>query len=199
MRASFDKLISWTGVLLAVFLLVAGGLLTYAYFYIDGEVEAQLSMQDITMPEGKPLDSLPPDDKAALEPYAGSPMDTGPEARAYADHYILAHMNAASGGKTYEEVSGEFQAMSAEQKASPEGVKQAALRNTMFQGNTLRGLLLYGAAFATMGTIAGYAAIGAFIGAVVLLILGFLGLRHASRIEQKSPAAPAVAGPTTTS
>jgi len=199
MRASFDKLISWTGVLLAVFLLVAGGLLTYAYFYIDGEVEAQLSMQDITMPEGKPLDSLPPDDKAALEPYAGSPMDTGPEARAYADHYILAHMNAASGGKTYEEVSGEFQAMSAEQKASPEGVKQAALRNTMFQGNTLRGLLLYGAAFATMGTIAGYAAIGAFIGAVVLLILGFLGLRHASRIEQKSPAAPAGAGPTTTS
>ncbi|HEU5111335.1 MAG TPA: hypothetical protein VFT95_22570, partial [Micromonosporaceae bacterium] len=82
MRASFDKLISWTGVLLAVFLLVAGGLATYAYFYIGNEVETQLGMQDITMPEGKALDSLPPDDKAALEPYAGSPMDTGPEARA---------------------------------------------------------------------------------------------------------------------
>ena len=74
--------------------------------------------------------------------------------------------------------------MTPEQKASPEGVKQAGLRQTMFMGNTLRGLLLYGAAFATMGTIAGYAAIGAFIAAVVLLVLGVLGLRHARRMEQ---------------
>src|SRR3954451_10761962 len=138
MRASFDKLISWTGVLLAVFLLVAGGLATYAYVYIGNEVETQLGMQDITMPEGAALQSLPPADQDALKPYAASPMDTGPEARAYADHYILAHMNAASGGKTYEEVSGEYQAMSATDKASPDGVKQAALRNTLFQGNTLR-------------------------------------------------------------
>jgi hypothetical protein len=199
MRASFDKLISWTGVLLAVFLLVAGGLATYAYVYIGNEVETQLGMQDITMPEGKALDSLPPEDKAALEPYAGSPMDTGPEARAYADHYILAHMNASSGGKTYEEVSGEFQQMSVTEKASPDGVKQAALRNTLFQGNTLRGLLLYGAAFATMGTIAGVAAIGAFIGAVILLVLGFLGLRHARRIERATAGGPAVTGQTTAS
>jgi len=197
MRASFDKLISWTGVLLAVFLLVAGGLATYAYVYIGNEVETQLGMQDITMPEGAALQSLPPADQDALKPYAASPMDTGPEARAYADHYILAHMNAASGGKTYEEVSGEYQAMSATDKASPDGVKQAALRNTLFQGNTLRGLLLYGAAFATMGTIAGIAAISAFIGAVILLVLGFLGLRHARRIEPVVVREPAVTVQTT--
>jgi len=47
-----------------------------------------------------------------------------------------------------------------------------------FQGETLRGLLLYGYAFATMGTVAGWAAIAAFAGAVVLLILVFLGFRH---------------------
>ncbi|MFL6142509.1 MAG: hypothetical protein ACJ72N_11680 [Labedaea sp.] len=199
MRASFDKLISWTGLLLAIFLLVAGGLLTYAYFYIDNEVETQLGMQDITMPQGDAVKSLPPADQDALNPYAGSPMDTGPEARAYADHYILVHMNAASGGKTYEEVSGDYLAMSAEQKASPDGVKQAALRNTMFQGNTLRGLLLYGAAFATMGTIAGIAAIGAFLGTVVLLVLGFLGLRHARRAEQAGAGEPAVTGQPTAS
>jgi hypothetical protein len=184
MRASFDKLISWTGVLLAAFLLAAGGMLVYAYSYIDGEVEAQLSAQDITMPEGAPLQALPPDDQAALKPYAGSPMDTGPEAKAYADHYILAHLNASSGGKSYEEVSGEYLAMSTEQKASPDGVKQAALRNTMFQGNTLRGLLLYGAAFATMGTIAGIGAVVAFAGAAVLLLLVALGLRHARRADE---------------
>ena len=35
----------------------------------------------------------------------------------------------------------------------------------MFMGETLRGLLLYGYAFATMGTIAGIGAIAAFVGA----------------------------------
>ena len=119
-----------------------------------------------------------------LEPYAGSPLDTGPEAKAYADHYIQVHMNKASGGKTYSEISGQYVAMTPEQKASPEGVQLGGLRNTLFQGNTLRGLLLFGAAFATMGTIAGYAAIGAYVGAVILLVLGLLGLRHARRMEQ---------------
>src|SRR4051794_18091729 len=120
MRASFDKLISWTGILLAVFLLIAGGTLTYMSNYIGNEVEAQLSLQDITMPEGAALQSLPPADQEALKPYAGSPMDTGPEAKAYADHYILAHMTAMSGGKSYSEISGQYITMTPEQKASPE-------------------------------------------------------------------------------
>jgi hypothetical protein len=192
MRASFDKLISWTGVLLAAFLLVVGGLLTYAAVYIGNEVESQLGIQDITMPEGAALQALPPDDQAALKPFAGSPMDTGPEAKAYADHYIQAHMMASSGGKAYSQVSAEFLAMTPEQKASPEGVAMAGLRNTLFQGNTLRGLLLYGAAFATMGTIAGWAAVAAFIGAAVLLVLGLMGLRHASRLEKQAAAGPAI-------
>ncbi len=199
MRASFDKLISWTGVLLAVVLLVAGGLATYAYFYIGNEVETQFGMQDITMPDGQALQSVPQADQDALKPYAGSPLDTAPEARAYADHYILAHMNEASGGKTYEEVSGQYVAMSDEQKASPEGQQLAGLRNTLFQGNTLRGLLLYGAAFGTMGTIAGWAAIGAFVGAVILIVLGLMGLRHAGRLERATAGEPAATSRTTVS
>jgi hypothetical protein len=48
-------------------------------------------------------------------------------------------------------------------------------------GNTLRGLLLYGYAFDTIGRIAGFAAIGAFVGAGLLFVLGLMGLRHAAR------------------
>ena len=101
MRSAFDKLISWTGLALAIVLLVAGGLLTWANTFIDNQVVDQLSMQNITMPEGDALTSLPKADAAALEQYAGSPLDTGAEAKAYADHYILVHMNEASGGQTY--------------------------------------------------------------------------------------------------
>jgi hypothetical protein len=184
MRAVLDKLISWTGLALAVVLLIAGGLLTWANMFIGDQVKDQLTMQDITMPEGEALASLPEADASALEKYAGSALDSGPEAKAYADHYILAHMNAASDGRTYQQVSGEFLALDDEAKASEEGQALGGLRQTLFMGNTLRGLLLYGYAFATIGTIAGYAAIAAFVGAFVLLALVQLGMRHARRTEK---------------
>ena len=188
MRSALDKLVSWTGLALAGVLLVAGGLLTWANSFIGDQVHNQLSMQNITMPEGGALASLPAKDAKVLKPYAGSPMDTGAEARAYADHYILVHMNEASKGQTYSEVSGKFISMTPEQQASPEGQALAGLRQTLFMGNTLRGLLLYGYAFATIGTIAGIAAVVSFVGAALMLVLVGLGLWHARRAEQTETA-----------
>jgi hypothetical protein len=191
MRSAFDKLISWTGLALAVVLLAAAGLLAWANTFIGDQVHNQLSMQGITMPAGDALAALPKTDAAALRQYAGSKLDTGPEAKAFADHYILVHMNAASQNRTYEEVSGEYIGLSDAQKASPDGQALGQLRQTLFMGNTLRGLLLYGYAFATMGTIAGIAAIGALLGGLVLLVLVALGLWHARRaavpVERTAP------------
>ena len=110
-------------------------------------------------------------------------MDTGPEARAYADHYILVHMNAASDGRTYEEVSGEYVQLSDEEKATPDGQALAGLRQTLFMGNTLRGLLLNAYAFDTIATIAGIAAIVSFGAAALLLVLVAVGFWHARRVE----------------
>jgi hypothetical protein len=184
MRSAFDKLISGTGFALAAVLLAVGGLLTWGSSFIGDQVENQLTMQDITMPSGEALASLPKADAKALKPYAGSVLDTGPEAKAFTDHYILVHMNAASGGRTYEKVSGEFLQLSDQEKASAAGQELGQLRQTLFMGNTLRGLLLNAYAFATIGTIAGYAAYGAFGAGAVLLVLAGLGLRHARRVEK---------------
>jgi hypothetical protein len=184
MRSAFDKLISWTGLALAAVLLTAGGLLTWANGFIDNQVHDQLVMQDITMPTSEATADLSKADQNALKPYAGSRLDTGPEAKAFADHYILAHMNASSGDRTYEEVSGEYIQLSDADKASPDGVALGQLRQTLFMGNTLRGLLLYGYAFATIGTIAGIAAFVMFGGGLVLLVLVGLGLWHARRAGQ---------------
>jgi hypothetical protein len=185
MRATLDKLISWGGVLLAAVLLIAGGLLTWANVFIHNEVHDQLAAQHITMPTDKTgLADLPQADQDALAPYAGQQMTTGPQAKAYADHYIAVHLNGVADGKTYSEVSGEYMAKYAnDPKAaqSPEGQAMAGQRMTLFQGETLRGLLLYGAAFATMGTIAGYAGIGAFVAAALLFLLVGLGFWHSRR------------------
>src|SRR3954471_12137049 len=183
MRSAFDKLISWTGLALAAVALAAGALLLWANSFIGNQVHDQLAMQDITMPSGEALTSLPQADQDALKPYAGSKLDSGPEAKAYANHYILVHMNEASNGQTYSQVSGQFVAMTDAQKASPDGQALGQLRQTLFMGNTLRGLLLYGYAFATIGTIAGIAAIVAFGAGLLLLVLVTLGFWHARRAE----------------
>ena len=103
MRKTMDKLISWTGLVVAAVLLVAGGLLTWASNFVADNVKEQLTAQHITMPVEA---AFPEGHEEYLAPYAGQPMENGQQAKAYADHYILAHMNESSGGKTYSEISG---------------------------------------------------------------------------------------------
>jgi hypothetical protein len=179
-RKTLDALIAATGAVIALVLLAAGGLLTWASAYVGDQVTDQLTMQDITMPEKEALETEAQHD--ALDEFAGQKMTTGEQAKAFADHYILVHMNASSDGRTYEEVSGEFMALSNDPDADPAEVEQlGALRQSLFMGNTLRGLLLNAYAFDTMGKIAGYAAIASFTGAGLLLVLVAAGAVHARR------------------
>jgi hypothetical protein len=83
------------------------------------------------------------------------------------------------GGLTYSQLS-------AKAIAQPDNAKLAAQVQLMFRGTTLRSMLLNAYAFGTMATIAGIAAIAAFIAAAVMLLLGGLGLAHSRRV---SPAA----------
>lgn len=193
MRKTLDKLISWTGLILAAVLVVAGGLLTYASSFVADNVKEQLSQQNITMPVAAALQTQ--EQKDALLPFAGQKMENGAQAKAFADHYILVHMNTQSNNKTYSEVSGEFLKLSKDPNADQAQVTALGeLRQSLFMGNTLRGLLLNAYAFGTMGTIALYAGIGAFIGAAIFLVLGLLGLRHARTVAdypvvaQRAPA-----------
>ncbi len=190
MRKTLDHLISWTGLILAVVLLVAGGLMTYASNFVADNVKQQLSQQDITMPAQAAIAKMSADDQAALKPWADgkTKMTTGDQAKAFADHYILVHMNTASENRTYEEVSGEFMKAAKDPSANPADVKALGdLRQTLFMGNTLRGLLLNAYAFGTMGAIAGIAAIGAYIAAALLLVLALLGFSHAKKTNETLP------------
>jgi hypothetical protein len=184
MRATLDKLISWGGLLLAAVLLVAGGLLTWANQFIGNEVHDQLAAQNITMPSEKTgLSELPKADQDALAPYAGQQMTTGPQAQAYADHYIAVHLDSVADGQTYSEVSGQFitQCSDPQAAATQQCQTLAGQRQSLFMGETLRGLLLYAYAFATMGTIAGIAAIVSFVAAGLLLVLVGFGFWHSRR------------------
>ena len=55
-------------------------------------------------------------------------------------------------------------------------------RDSLFKGETLRGLLLSSYAWATVGQIAGIAAIVAFVAAAVMAALVVAGLVHERRL-----------------
>ena len=186
MRSAFDKLISWTGVIVAAVLLVAGGLLTWASSFASANVHDQLAAQQITMPAAAALTT--PGMKAALEQYAGQPLTTGAQAKAYADHYIQVHMDESSGGRTYSQVSGEYMAAMKSAPTADATAELGQLRQSLFMGTTLRGMLLNAYAFGTIATIAMWAAVAAFVGAAFLLLLGALGLRHAKEVTVTAPA-----------
>ena len=172
-RRAFDILMAAAGLFLAVTLVAAGGLLTWAHTFIGTEVHTQLAAQQIYFPAANSQAVAAPE-FAAMRPYGGQQLTTGAQAEVYADHFIANHLKAIGGGKTYAQLS-------AEAIAQPNNTALAAQVNTVFKGETLRGLLLNAYAFGTMGTIAGIAAIAAFIAAAVMLILGGLGLMHARR------------------
>lgn len=197
MRATFDKLVSWAGALLVAVLLVAGGLLTWAHTFVGNEVHDQLSQQHITMPTTQTgLAALPAADRAALQKYSGQPLTTGPQAKAYADHFIRVHLGEVANGQTYSEVSGQYiaQCSTPAKAASAACQTLAGERQTLFMGDTLRGLLLYGYAFATIGTIAGFASIAAYIAALVLLLLVGFGFWHSRRASHSVAAVVEPAG-----
>ncbi|WP_377641842.1 hypothetical protein [Oryzobacter terrae] len=177
MRSAFDKLISWTGISMAAVLIVAGGLLTWASSFASTNVTDQLAAQQITMPAAAALTT--PEMKANLAQYAGQPLTTGAQAKAYADHYIQVHMDESSDGRTYSQVSGEYMAAMKADPTSEATAELGQLRQSLFMGTTLRGMLLNAYAFGTIASIAMWAAIAAFVGSAVLLVLGALGLRHA--------------------
>ena len=111
-----------------------------------------------------------------MQQYAGQQLTTGAQAEVYADHFIAVHVSGVAEGQTYAQVSSAA-------LADPSNADLQAQKATLFQGETLRGLLLNAYAFSTMGTIAGIAAIASFVGAAAMIVLALLGLRHARRVS----------------
>jgi hypothetical protein len=182
-RKTFDALLTVGGIAIAIVLLVAGGLLTWANSFVSHEVHTQLAQQQIYFPPKGNAALAPKDIGPYLNKYAGKQLLTGPEAAAYANHFIAVHLTEAGGGKTYSQLS-------TEAIANPNDAKLQAQVATVFKGTTLRGLLLNAYAFATMGTIAGIAAIVSFVGAGVLLILAGLGFWHLRRTPRDAEVLP---------
>jgi hypothetical protein len=188
-RRVFDLLASATGALLVVVLAVAGGLLLWGNSFASNSVHDQLAKQQIFFPPQTAFDhakagtGVTPDMIPYLAKYAGQQVLTGPQAAAYADHFIAVHLSAMPYGGVYAKIS-------AAAMADPKNTQLQDLKTTSFQGTTLRGLLLEAYAFGTFATIALWAAIASFAGAFLMAILVGLGLWHARRTPPRAEILP---------
>jgi len=174
-RKTFDALLTAGGLVLAIVLLSAGALLWWANTFVSDQVKTQLTQQQIFFPP-KGEATASPAIGPYLDQYAGQQMVNGQQAEAYANHFIAVHLKESGGGLTYAQLS-------TKARANPDDAKLKGQVDSAFRGETLRGLLLNAYAFDTMGRIAGFAAIGAFIGAAVMLLLSLLGFAHLRRVS----------------
>ena len=183
-RRTFDFLMAGAGLVVAIVLIVAGVLLLWAHSFIDDNVHSQLAAQKIFFPSKAAIAAQNnPDITKYVTPYADQQLVNGKQAQVFADHYIANHLKEVANGQTYSQVSEKFLTM----KPTDPGYQAVSQqRATLFQGETLRGLLLNAYAFWKMGEIAMWAAIVAFIGAGLMLVLSILGFLHARRTSSGS-------------
>lgn len=190
-RKTFDALLSTGGLVVAIVLAIAGGLLTWGHSFATDNVRTQLAQQKIFFPDKAGIAAQKNAEITKyVTPYAGQQVLTGQQAQVFADHYIKIHLSEVAGGQTYSEVSGKYLALQAQDPKDPQLTALAGERQTLFMGETLRGLLLNAYAFGKVGTIAGIAAIASFAGAGLMLLLSALGFWHLRRVSPEAEVLP---------
>jgi len=187
-RRTFDALATLAGLVLAVVLAIGGGLLLWGHSVIGNDVHNQLAAQKIVFPPAasSAIKELPAADATAMSQYGGQLMTTGAQAQTYADHFIAVHLVKIGGGKTYSQLS-------AQALAQPNNTALAGQVQTIFRGETLRGLLLNAYGWWQIGQIMLISAIVAFGAAALFLILSGLGFWHLRRATPQSEIFPKVA------
>jgi len=191
-RRTLDVLFSAGALAIAGLLLVLGTVMTSNANFAKDYVKDQLGQQNISF---TPASELTAEEKesACVVRYAGQKLTTGKQAECYANDFIGLHVKAVAEGQTYADL-GEPQAELRTQVAAAQAAGDPALaglqkelttitgqRETLFKGETLRGLLLTSFGFSVFGVKGEQVATVAYIVAALLAILALAGFVHAFR------------------
>ena len=169
---------------------VGGGLLAFAGVmsgnatFASDYVSRQLAEQRISF---KAAEALSPEERgrACVVRNAGRELTEGQQAECYANQVIGAHLKAVAGGRTYAQmrpVQDALRAQIAEAQSTdvsrvPDLQRQlseaTSQRQRLFEGETLRGLLLTSYGFSTLGQKAGQASAVSWWTGIGTLALSF--------------------------
>lgn len=187
-RRTFDKMVTIVGVGLSVFLFVAAALMNWGYSFTNNTVKTQLSAQQITMPGATGDAKEDASTTAFFKDNGGKLMTNGKQAQMYADYFIAFHLSSMP---TYAAASTANRSATAALAADPTNADLQAKADsaantveTVFKGESLRGMLLNAYAFWQIGQIAKVGALASLVGGILLLILSVAGWVHLRRTPE---------------
>ena len=133
--------------------------------------------------------------------YAGQQLTTGKQAECYANDFIGLHVKGIAAGQTYADIGVPQAALRAQIAALPAGdpttaglqtqlATITAQRESLFKGETLRGLLLTSFGFSVFGVKGGQVATVAYGASLLLMLLSLAGFAHAFRTSTEEAFAP---------
>ena len=189
-RRTLDMIFSAGGIAVAILLVLLGFVFKTNADFADSYVHDQLAEQKISFTAAEFLSDEEKTSTCLIE-NAGTPLDSGKKAECYANDYIGMHLKGIGGGETYATI-GAIQtkaktALADATAANASNVvelkadldKITGQRETMFKGETLRGLLLTSYGFSIFGEKAALAGMLSFLGAIVMLLASVAGFIHA--------------------
>jgi hypothetical protein len=171
-RKLLDRLISWTGAIMAFALVALGAVAIFGGSFALSNVRDRLEPENISFP---PAAAMTAEEKAEVGMFAGQKVDTGTEAEAFS-RYIGGHLKGINEGATYSETSS---AARAEGITENQAAELQGKADTLFKGETLRAILLNAYGWWTVGTITMWAGFGMVVLGLVLAAFAALGFRHA--------------------
>jgi hypothetical protein len=187
-RKVWDQMVSSAAAVVAVVLIVLGGLAIYGGNFAQDNVTDRLEPQNITFP---PYEAMSPEEQATIGDFAGEQVVNGEQAKGFSD-YIGGHLVSVNEGATYSETS----AAAREEGLDPDTAAELQGKaDTLFKGETLRAILLNAYGWWTVATVALYAGYVMVAAGIILAILAFFGFRHAKRAAAKEAEAPTVVTP----
>ena len=178
------------GVAVAILLVLLGFVFKTNADFADSYVHDQLAEQKISFTAAEFLSDEEKTSSCLIE-NAGTALDSGKKAECYANDYIGMHLKGIGGGETYATIGAiQTKAKTALADATAANAtnvvelkadldKITGQRETMFKGETLRGLLLTSYGFSIFGEKAALAGMLSFLGAIVMLLASVAGFIHA--------------------
>ena len=189
-RRTLDMIFSAGGIAVAILLVLLGFVFKNNADFADSYVHDQLAEQKISFTAAEFLSDEEKTSTCLIE-NAGTPLDSGKKAECYANDYIGMHLKGIGGGETYATIGAiQTKAKTALADATAANAtnvvelkadldKITGQRETMFKGETLRGLLLTSYGFSIFGEKAALAGMLSFLGAIVMLLASVAGFIHA--------------------
>ena len=179
--------------LMAALVIILGGASAFLInegTFVNSTVHDQLAAQQIFFPPASAAvagGSLDPAEFPDLQQYAGQQVDSGVKAKAYAEGFLGRHLAKVANGLHYAQID-------THSGTAADIAKATGQKATLFQGETLKNMLLNAWGWSMLATYTIYGGYALLIASLVVLAALVFEVVFATRPEEVKIPRPAASG-----